>query len=169
MAKDDEPEYEPGARNPVGVELVGRHSLEKLLLVLRHESGVDHVVQRREPLLHCGWDRPEDQGITLRNEQQEPENKDECEVHPANEASAQHPRLLVVARDVEGDWVVQLVRPGDETLLRYRSHCSGLWNIASLKLTKLKRNALIRSLKMGDRYQGMARNCCHHRDATKET
>ena len=42
-------------------------------------------------------------GITFGNEQQEPENKDECEVHPANEASAQHPRLLVVARDVEGD------------------------------------------------------------------
>ena len=54
LAKDDEPEYEPGARNPVGVELVGRHRLEKFLLVLRHEAGVDHVVQRREPLLHCG-------------------------------------------------------------------------------------------------------------------
>ena len=52
------PEYEPCAGYPVGVELVCRHRLEKLLLVLRHEAGVDHMVEGGEPLLHCRRNRP---------------------------------------------------------------------------------------------------------------
>ena len=52
------PKDEPSAGDPVGVELVGGHRLEQLLLVLRHEPRVHDVVQGGEPLLHCGRDRP---------------------------------------------------------------------------------------------------------------
>ena len=41
------PKDEPCAGNPVGVELVGRHRLEKLLLVLRHET-FEFYVKRKE-------------------------------------------------------------------------------------------------------------------------
>ena len=53
-----QPEYEPGAGDPVGVELVGGHRLKQLLLVLCHEPRVHDVVEGGEPLLHCGRDRP---------------------------------------------------------------------------------------------------------------
>ena len=52
------PKDEPSAGDPVGVELVGRHRLEKLLFVLCHETRVNDVVEGGEPLLHCGRDRP---------------------------------------------------------------------------------------------------------------
>ena len=76
-------EDEPGAGNPVGVELVGRHRLEKLLLVHRHEAGLHHVVEGGEPLL----DRRRDG----------PENEDHRQVHPTHQGTTKHPRLLIVA------------------------------------------------------------------------
>ena len=54
----DSPKDEPCAGDPVGVELVGRHRLEKLLFVLCHETRVNDVVEGGEPLLHCGRDGP---------------------------------------------------------------------------------------------------------------
>ena len=53
-----DPEYEPGAGDPVGVELVGGHRLEQLFLVLRHETRVDDVVESGESLLDCRRDGP---------------------------------------------------------------------------------------------------------------
>ena len=64
-------EDEPGAGNPVGVELVGRHRLEKLLLVDRHEAGLHHVVEGGEPLL----DRRRDGA----------KNEDHRQVHPTHQ------------------------------------------------------------------------------------
>ena len=49
----------------------------------------------------------------MRLKQARPENEDECEVHPTDKTTTQHPRLFVVSGDVESDGVVELVWPGD--------------------------------------------------------
>ena len=72
-----QPEDEPGAGNPVGVELVGRHRLEELLLVDRHESGFHDMVECREALLDCRRYGAEDE--------------DQRQVHPSHQRSAKHP------------------------------------------------------------------------------
>ena len=42
-----------------------------------------------------------------------PEDEDKGKVHPTDETTTQHSRLLVVTRNVEGNGVVEFVRPGD--------------------------------------------------------
>ena len=71
-----QPEDEPGAGNPVGVELVGRHRLEELLLVDRHEPGLHNMVECGEALLDCRGDGAKDE--------------DHRQVHPAHQRSAKH-------------------------------------------------------------------------------
>ena len=82
-SKEIQPEYEPGAGDPVGVELVGGNCFKKFLLVDRHEAGLHDVVECRKPLL----DRRRDGA----------KNEDHRQVHPSHQRSPKHPRLLVIA------------------------------------------------------------------------
>ena len=92
------------------------------------------MIQGGEPLLDGGGDGPEHQ--------------DQRQVHPPQQRPPQHARLLVEARDVEGDAVECFIGPGDREELEIGQ-----------QVDMLLRNIFKMALAFDF-------TCCHQRDAT---